>query len=96
MVFLIRLIAIKTTESTRKEPKLEASVILKLVRTKDPKTVPKKVDPKIKVATPKLAPELIHNTKGPANGFLNNVCINRPLTPKPEPTSIAVIAFGIL
>lgn len=45
-------------------------------------------------ATPRLAPEDIPNTKGPASGFLNNVCINKPLIANPDPTSIAVIAFG--
>ena len=51
---------------------------------------------KIKIATPKLAPELIPKTYGPARGFLNNVCINNPLIESPEPTIIAVIAFGNL
>jgi len=48
------------------------------------------------MATPKLAPELIPKTKGPANGFLNKVCINKPEIPRPEPTIIAVTAFGNL
>ena len=48
------------------------------------------------MATPKLAPEEIPNTKGPAKGFLNKVCINKPQIDKPEPTKTAVIAFGIL
>ena len=34
------------------------------------------------------------STKGPAKGFLKKVCINSPATDKPEPTKIAVIAFG--
>ena len=55
---------------------------------------PKKEAPKIKIATPKLAPELIPKTKGPANGFLKRVCINNPLIDNPEPTIIAVIALG--
>ena len=57
---------------------------------------PIKDDPNINKATPKLAPELIPSTNGPANGFLNNVCINNPLIDNPEPTKTAVIAFGIL
>ena len=48
----------------------------------------------IKMATPRLAPELIPNTKGPASGFLNKVCINSPLIDSPAPTSIAVNDFG--
>ena len=55
---------------------------------------PKNEAPKIRIATPKLAPELIPKTKGPASGFLNKVCINKPLIDKPEPTIIAVIALG--
>ena len=47
-------------------------------------------------ATPKLAPELIPNTNGPANGLRNNVCINNPDIPNPEPTNTAVKAFGSL
>lgn len=50
--------------------------------------------PKITIATAKIAPELNPKTSGPANGFLNNVCINNPLTDKPTPTKTAVIAFG--
>ena len=52
------------------------------------------MDPKINNATPKLAPDEIPRTKGPAKGFLNKVCINNPLTANPEPTIIAVRALG--
>lgn len=48
------------------------------------------------MATPKLAPDEIPKTKGPASGFLNKVCINNPLTERPEPTKIAVIVLGSL
>jgi len=54
----------------------------------------KKPAPIIKNATPKLEPELNPKTKGPANGFLNSVCINNPETDKPIPTKMEVIAFG--
>jgi len=57
------------------------------------KNPPNKPEPNIIKATPKLAPEVIPKTKGPANGFLNKVCINKPEIPKPEPTKIAVSAF---
>jgi len=60
------------------------------------RTPPKIPAPKIKIATPKLAPEEIPNTNGPAKGFLNSVCINKPAIDKPDPTSIAVIALGSL
>ena len=52
--------------------------------------------PKITKATPKLDPELKPKTYGPANGFLNKVCINNPDIESPIPTKIAVIAFGNL
>ena len=47
-------------------------------------------------AAPRLAPELIPKTKGPASGFLNKVCINKPLKDKLLPANMAVKAFGIL
>ncbi len=42
----------------------------------------------------KLAPELIPSTEGPANGFLNNVCMSNPHTANPPPAQSAVIASG--
>lgn len=95
MVFLIRLAAIITANKTKKAPILEAMANDQLERLIGIKTLLKKPEPKINKATPKLAPEEMPKTKGPANGFLNKVCINKPLTPKPEPTKIAVKAFGI-
>ena len=96
MVFFTLFAAIITADNTKKAPKLAAigkdQLETALVNKKPPKTD----EPKIKIATPKLAPEEIPKTNGPAKGFLNNVCINKPQTDKPEPTKIAVIAFGIL
>jgi hypothetical protein len=96
MVFLTLLAAIITADNTKKAPKLDAigndQLEVALVRKK----LPKRDEPKISKATPKLAPEEIPNTNGPANGFLNNVCINNPEIDSPDPTKIAVIAFGIL
>lgn len=86
----------KTAKSTKKLPKLAAITILHLEIKNDVNTPPKKPEPKITKATPKLAPELIPRTKGPANGFLNKVCISNPEIPNPEPTKIAVNAFGSL
>ena len=57
---------------------------------------PIELPPSINNATPKLAPELIPKTKGPASGFRNKVCIKSPEIPNPLPTIIAVIAFGNL
>ena len=85
-----------TANNTRKLPKLDA--ITKLHFDANTKAIepPKNELPIITNATPKLAPELIPSTKGPANGFRNNVCINSPEMPNPEPTIIAVKAFGSL
>ena len=85
---------IKTASNTKKLPKLAAITIVHFDIKSVVKIPPKTEVPKITKATPKLAPELIPNTNGPANGFLNKVCINSPEIPKPEPTKIAVIAFG--
>ena len=83
-----------TANKTKKLPKLAAITILHLEIKKLAKTPPNNPEPKITKATPKLAPELIPRTNGPANGFLNKVCINKPEMPKPEPTKMAVKALG--
>lgn len=83
-----------TAKSTKKLPKLAAITMLHFDISKDVKIPPKKPDPKITKATPKLAPELIPRTNGPASGFLNKVCINNPEIPNPEPTKMAVKALG--
>ncbi len=94
MVFFTLFAAIITADKTKKAPKLAAigkdQLDIELVIKK----LPKIEEPKIKIATPKLAPEDIPNTKGPANGFLNKVCINKPQIDNPEPTKTAVKAFG--
>ena len=87
---------INTARSTKKLPKLAAITMLHLEIKAVAKNPPNKPEPKMTIATPKLAPELIPKTKGPANGFLNSVCINKPDIPKPEPTKTAVNAFGSL
>ena len=96
MVFLTLFAAIITADNTKNDPKLAAIAIAQLEKEMDKKIPPNKEEPKINNATPKLAPEEIPKTNGPANGFLNKVCINNPLMDNPEPTIIAVIAFGIL
>ena len=96
MVFRTLFAAIITADKTKKAPKLEATGKDQLEIEFAEKKPPKREEPKINKATPKLAPEEIPKTKGPANGFLNKVCINKPATDKPEPTKIAVIAFGNL
>ena len=96
MVFLTLFAAIITAERTKKAPKLEAMGKDQLDIDADNKKPPKTEEPNIKIATPKLAPEEIPKTKGPASGFLNRVCINKPQRDNPEPTKTAVIAFGNL
>jgi hypothetical protein len=49
--------------------------------------------PRINIATPKLAPELIPNIYGPASGFLNSVCICKPLTDSAAPHNSATTAL---
>lgn len=85
-----------TINNTRKLPKLAAITKLHFeVRAKA--IEPENNDaPIMAKATPKLAPELIPSTKGPANGFLKSVCINSPEIPNPDPTKIEVNAFGSL
>ncbi len=95
-MFLILLAVIKTAKRTKNAPKLEAIAKAQFDVEYDNKLPPNKELPKIKKATPKLAPEEIPRTKGPAKGFLNKVCIINPLILNPEPTKIAVIAFGNL
>ena len=45
-------------------------------------------------ATPRLAPELMPSTEGPASGLRNTVCICKPLTESPAPATNAVRACG--
>lgn len=85
---------IKTDSKTKKLPKLAETTVLHLESNNVAILPPKIPAPRITIATPKLAPELIPNTNGPANGFLNRVCINNPEIPNPEPTKIAVKALG--
>lgn len=96
MVSLTLLETASTASSTKKLPRLAAITILHLEIKAVANKPPNKPEPKIMRATPKLAPELIPNTKGPASGFLNSVCMSNPEIPNPEPTKIAVMAFGNL
>ena len=45
-------------------------------------------------ATPRLAPELIPSTEGPASGLRKIVCICKPLIDNPAPATSAVKACG--
>src|SRR6476469_6970523 len=85
-----------TASRTNKLPKQEAMTIPYDEPSIDPKTPGINAAPRITNATPRLEPELSPRTYGPASGFLNNVCISKPLTDNPVPTITAVIAFGSL
>lgn len=78
---------------TRKLPKHDAKMIVNSILEMP---IPKKLEVKMTRATPKLEPELNPKTYGPANGFRNKVCINKPEIDNPIPTKIAVIALGNL
>ena len=47
-------------------------------------------------ATPRLAPEQIPSTDGPARGLRKTVCICRPLMARPAPATIATRVCGTL
>ncbi len=96
IVFLTLLAAIITANKTRNAPALDAKGNPQFKKAEKLKIPPSKPVPRRKTATPKLAPEEIPKTKGPARGFLNSVCINKPLTESPDPTKIAVIVLGNL
>jgi hypothetical protein len=51
-------------------------------------------DRRIMKATPRLAPELIPSSEGPARGLRNTVCICNPLMDKPAPATKAVSVWG--
>lgn len=94
MVFFTFWATTRTVSKIIKDPRLPAITKLKGLLFSHKKPPPSRELPKISTATPKLAPELIPRTNGPAKGFLNKVCIRSPLTLSPEPTKIAVMAFG--
>lgn len=94
MVFFNLFAATITAKSTKNAPKLEAIVIAQLNPKLTNMLILKKEVPIISNATPKLAPELIPKTKGPAKGLRKRVCISKPLTDNPAPTKMAVMAFG--
>ena len=52
--------------------------------------------PRTHSAAPSDAPELIPRTYGPARGFMNNVCMRRPLSETAAPAIMAVSALGSL
>lgn len=85
-----------TINKTKNEPNVAASTILQLLIGLSGKNDATHPVASTKIATPKLAPELIPNTKGPAIGFLNRVCINKPEIASPAPAMSAVIVRGSL
>ena len=84
-----------TANNTKKLPKLEAIASVTLVTNPNVNIPENSEDPIINRAAPRLAPELMPNTKGPAKGLRKRVCISKPLKASPLPTSRAVKALGI-
>lgn len=82
------------SRSTKMAPKDAAVTTAQSPTAPVYKFQPKAEPAKISMATPNPAPELIPSTKGPASGFLKNVCICKPLTESVIPAKIAVKAFG--
>ena len=86
---------VKTAKRTRKLPKLApraSEILLTISKVANPEKIE---TPMMRRAAPRLAPELIPNTKGPAKGFRKRVCISNPLSAKALPAKIAVKALGI-
>jgi len=84
-----------TTKSTKKLPTLAARARDMSPRKERVASPVAREVPIRSRAAPKLAPELMPRTKGPARGLRNRVCINNPLKESPPPTRMAVRAFGI-
>ena len=96
MVSLTLVETVSTINNTKKLPILEATAKATSSKRLNPINPGNSDAPIIKSAAPKLAPELIPSTKGPARGFRNKVCIKSPLSESPPPTKMAVMAFGSL
>ena len=77
------------------DPRNAAKTTMRLPVIK-PKLNEKPCNPITTKATPKLAPALIPRICGPANGFLNKVCMSKPLIDKNAPQSNAPNALGNL
>ncbi len=95
MVSFTRFATIMTTSNTKKLPILAATAkeaSFRIVNEASPVTNDAPINSN---AAPRLAPELMPKTKGPASGLRKSVCINRPLKDRPPPTKIAVNAFGM-
>ena len=94
MVSFTRTVTAKTASKTSILPKLEAITSDHLLNKSVAKNPPSPEAPIIKSATPRLAPLLMPNTKGPAKGLRKSVCIKSPLMESPAPTIMAVSALG--
>ena len=85
-----------TRNSTRPAPKLAATTMPKSLSSPRPASKVPPVAPMVSTirATPRLAPELMPRTNGPASGLRNRVCICSPLTLRADPARTAVTALG--
>jgi len=84
---------IKIINVTKKAPLIENNVIILLPKKYNPEIL---IDVRtiVAIATNKLAPLLTPNTYGPAKGFRNKLCINKPHKAKAEPDNKQVMTFG--
>ena len=96
MVFFIFVATAATINKTVKLPMLAAIVVDQLPISQWGTKALSALAPMRYNAAPKLAPELTPKTYGPAQGFLNKVCMSKPQMDSPAPTITAVMAFGIL
>ncbi len=96
-LFLTRKEMSKINPKTKLAPAVEAKSIIQLSpkpNLPNAKIAVAEKPESTTIATPKLAPAVIPNTEGPANGFRNNVCICKPANDNAPPAKIAVMAFG--
>ena len=93
LLFLINLEIPSKRNVTKTAPIIANNEIVNLSL---PTENPKEFNAKTPNATPKVDPEVIPKTEGPARWFRNKVCINKPATEIPAPHKIAVKVLGVL
>lgn len=89
MLSFIRCATNSTNNSTRAAPAMAEKATAEWAKMTPLPTANKQM------ATPRLAPELIPKTDGPASGFRKSVCTRRPLHANAAPLIAAVSAAGI-
>ena len=82
-----------TRSSISAEP-IHAIPVMPNILSHDDVAMPSIGAASVKSATPRLAPELMPRTYGPARGLRKRVCICRPLAERAIPAAMATITFG--